>query len=200
MDTTKPVTIFISYAQEDAPYREALAKHLAGLRRSGKVTVWSDNQISPGEVWGEETKEHLRQADLVALLISKDFINSDSIWDNELMQSLERREKGEAVMLLPILVEPCNIETTILGKIQRLPRNQQAVSEHANKDEAWYKIAVEISAVVEGFQKTVAVAAQAAAPQNVAEAMQQAIGNKNSISGSVIIVGGNLHIGDARKG
>ncbi len=195
---TKPIQIFISYAQEDAVSREALTKHLAGLRRSGKVTLWSDNQITLGVNWDDQTRDRLRQADIVALLLSGDFMNSDHIWDNELKESLARREKGEKVMLLPILVKPCLLTGTIFEKIQRLPRNQQAVSEHANLDEAWYKIAVEISAVVDSFQETVSAVSQATASGDVADAVNKAIGNKNMISGSVIIVGGNLHIGDGK--
>jgi hypothetical protein len=195
---TKPIQIFISYAQEDAVSREALTKHLASLRRSGKVTLWSDNQITLGVNWDDQTRDRLCQADIVALLLSGDFMNSDHIWDNELKESLARREKGEKVMLLPILVKPCLLTGTIFEKIQRLPRNQQAVSEHANLDEAWYKIAVEISAVVDSFQETVSAVSQATASGDVADAVNKAIGNKNMISGSVIIVGGNLHIGDGK--
>lgn len=191
---SKPLHLFVSYAPQDISYRDDFIKHLAGLRRSGKVKIWSDNQIKPGVDWDEETKEYLRQADIVALLISGDFMNSDKIWDNELQQSLERREKGEAVMLIPILIKPCEIGNTVLGKIQRLPRDQQAVSSHSSKDEAWYKIAVEINAVVDNFQKTVASVAASAA----AGSTQQILGSKNVISGSVIIVGGDLIIGDRK--
>jgi internalin A len=193
---SKLLHLFVSYAPQDIDYRDDFIKHLASLRRSGKVKIWSDNQIEPGVDWDEETKEHLRQADIVALLISSDFMNSDKIWDNELQQSLDRREKGEAVMLIPILIKPCEIGNTVLGKIQRLPRDQQAVSSHSNKDEAWYKIAVEINAVVDNFQKTVASVAASAASPNASGSTQQFIGSKNVISGSVIIVGGDLIIGD----
>jgi TIR domain len=191
-----PLSIFISYAPEDTHFRDAFTKHLAGLRRSGKVTIWSDNQISLGTIWNEETKKHLQQADIVALLISEDFIASDHLWDTELKESLGRREKGESVMLLPILVRPCVIKNTVLENIQGLPRSGQAVSLHASQDEAWSKIALEMNELVDKFQQIVAETIHSNKKHIPSEAVQQIIGSKNVISGSVIIVGGNLVIGD----
>lgn len=198
MHTTQPVNIFISYARPDAAYRDALIRHLAGLRRSGKVQMWSDNEIAPGVDWDETNRVHLSQADIVALLISDDFMNSDTIWNNELKVSLHRRAQGESVLLLPILIKPCLLENTILDKIQRLPRNQKAISEHANADEAWYLIAKELSAVVDNFSKTIGAAATPSTNQQHASGVQDGTmaGNKNVVSGNTISVGGNMHIGD----
>lgn len=202
MENTQAVKIFISYAAGDAVHRDNLTKHLAALRRSGKVTVWNDNQITPGQDWDEAIRQHLRQADIVALLLSGHFMASDHIWENELKISLERREKGEAVMLIPILVDPCMLENTFLEKIQRLPRNQKAVSQQNNVDESWYLIVKEIDALVDNFSKTVAAAAaQSAEQQMKPDGVQQTsiIGSKNVISGSVIIVKGNMYFGDGHS-
>jgi len=190
------LNLFVSCAPQDNAYRDDFIKHLANLRRSGKINIWSENQIEPGVDWNEHSRAQLRQADLVALLISGDFMNSDKIWENELKQSLDRRKKGDAVMLIPILIKPCQIENTILGKIQRLPRDHRAVSSYTNKDEAWYKIAVEISALIDNFPKSVAAAMRSVKTEFPDGNSQQIIGNKNVISGSVIIVGRDLNIGD----
>lgn len=191
-----PLSLFLSSAPADISFRDALTKHLASLRRTGKVTIWSDNQINPGALWSEETKEHLQQADIVALLISDDFMASDDIWDNELKESLERRENGEAVMLLPILIRPCVIKNTVLEHIQGLPRNGQAVSVHPDQDAAWTQIALEIGSVVDNFRQSVTETTHTTTTRETSAAVQQIIGSKNVISGSIIIVGGNLHIGD----
>ena len=192
-----PLRLFISSAPPDAPFRDTFLRHLAGLRRAGRITVWADNQIAPGMIWNEIQKSNLQQADIVALLLSNDFMASDRIWDNELQNSLERRAKGEAVLLLPIFVRPCLVKNTVLEQIQGLPRNQVAVSSHHDQDDAWYRIVLEINDLLEQFPQITAAAQQSisthpAAPQNDISI----IGGKNIISGSIIIVGGNLTIGD----
>ncbi len=196
----RPVNIFISYAPEDILYKEALVRHLASLRRTEKVSLWSDSQISPGVEWSEETREHLRRADIVALLISNDFMNSDHIWDHELKESLARRDKGEAVMLIPIMVRPCVVKNTVLEKIQRLPRNAEAITSLPNQDHVWTQISVEIGAIVDNFQKTVYAAAESSLLQVSTKQEQQVIGNKNIITGSIIIVGRDFNIGDTYGG
>ena len=69
------LNLFVSCAPQDNAYRDDFIKHLANLRRSGKINIWSENQIEPGVDWNEHSRAQLRQADLVALLISGDFMN-----------------------------------------------------------------------------------------------------------------------------
>lgn len=176
--------IFISYAKEDASSRDTLTRQLASLRRSGKVEIWSDNQIDLGTDWSDVTKERLRQADIILLLISEDFMASDHIWDNQLKESLERRDNGEAVMLVPILVRSCDVKNTVLDNIQGLPRDKKAITLSANLDEAWFQVASEIRQMVENFEGLVSNATNRAAHTSAVS-----IGGKNTISGGVIVVG-----------
>jgi len=150
----------------------------------------------PGAIWDSIAREHLRRADVVVVLVSSDFMASDAIWDNELRESLEWRKNGEALMLLPILVRSCVIKNTVIETIQGLPRNQTAVSAHINQDEAWYHIVLEITRLVENFEQDLANTIKTSAKHTASTPIQQIIGSKNVISGSVIIVGGNLILGD----
>jgi hypothetical protein len=180
--------IFISYAKEDASSRDTLTRQLASLRRSGKVEIWSDNQIDLGTDWSDVTKERLRQADIIFLLLSEDFMASDHIWDNQLKESLERRDNGEAVMLVPILVRSCDVKNTPLDNIQGLPRDKKAIVLYPDLDEAWYNVALEIRYIVEHFEALVEKA-QRNVSQNNSLALQQSIGTKNTISDGIIMVG-----------
>lgn len=187
--------LFILSTSEDIAYRDTFTRHLSSLRRSGKISIWSDGQILPGADWSKVTNDQLSQTDIVVLLISDDFMASDQIWDLALKESLNRRENGEALMLLPIFVRPCVVKNTVLESIQGLPRNQKAISLHSSQDEAWYHIAIEISRLVDDFPQIIAISAQSATKNTPANGLTS-FGNKNIISGSVIFVGGNLSIGD----
>ena len=148
INATKPVNIFISYANSDANSRDELIANLAGLKRSEKIKIWNENEIAPGMDLEEATRTNLSQADIVALLISNDFINSDNKWNDELQVSRNRRNHGEPVVLVPILLKPCLLENTFLQKMQLLPRNQKPISKHSSTAEAWILIAKEISTLV----------------------------------------------------
>ena len=69
--------VFICYAREDEALRQGLEKHLQALRRQGRITVWHERNISPGAEWEHEIDTHLGEAQLILLLVSSDFIDSD---------------------------------------------------------------------------------------------------------------------------
>jgi TIR domain len=190
--------ISILNASADIQHKKDLIKHLSALRRSGKINIWSDDDLLPGAVFKQETRDALSRADMIVYLLSSDFMAEDSLWDNELALSLERRAKGDAVMLVPILVSPCDIQGTFLANIQGLPRNKKAISEQ-DADAAWSAIAKEIGGLVEHYPAEIERASAAANQPSTTTttASNSIISSKNIISGSIIIVGGNLTIGDS---
>jgi hypothetical protein len=78
-DTDHPATavaVFYSYAHEDEALRDELAGHLKILERRGLIRAWHDRKIVAGADWAAAIDENLDRADLVLLLVSKDFIES----------------------------------------------------------------------------------------------------------------------------
>jgi len=98
-----PVTLFYSYAHEDETLRDELQDHLMILERRGVVRSWHDRAIVAGHDWNREIDDRLRTADLVLLLISKDFIASDYIMGAEMTLAMERHRSGDGVVV-PILL------------------------------------------------------------------------------------------------
>lgn len=143
-----PVKIFYSYARADEKLREALETHLALLKRQRLIEAWKDRQIEAGQEWDEAIKRKLAEAELVLLLVSPDFMASDSIWETELDPALERRRRGEAVVV-PIIVRPTELKGTELMKLQALPRDGKPVIAWASQDEAWVDVARGLRQVVE---------------------------------------------------
>jgi len=100
------LNIFLSYAHEDNDMKIQLDRSLVMLKRSGKINVWSDVEIQPGFEWNESISNALATADIILLLISVDFNNSQYIWDKELKIALERHERREA-RVIPIILRTC---------------------------------------------------------------------------------------------
>ena len=106
---TPPVSLFYSYAHEDEALRDELRGHLKILERRGLLSSWHDREIKPGEDWHAKIDEQLQMADLVLLLVSKDFIESDYIFGNELTVAMQRHQAGFATVV-PIIVRAVDID------------------------------------------------------------------------------------------
>lgn len=147
-----PVGLFYSYAHEDEPYRDELAGHLKILERRGLIQVWYDRKIVPGQAWAPAIEDALDRAELVLLLLSKDFMESEFIFSVELKKAMARQQ-AHACEVVPILVRDYNIdpedaEDLPFLKLQALPTDLKAVTSWSNRDEAWTNVAKGLRATV----------------------------------------------------
>ncbi|MBZ5618913.1 MAG: toll/interleukin-1 receptor domain-containing protein [Acidobacteriia bacterium] len=138
----RPVKLFYSYSHADEDSRDRLEDHLATLKREGSITSWHDRKIPPGKEWGREIDHHLLTADIVLLLVSVDFLNSDYCWSVEMHQALRRHERNEATVI-PVFLDYCDWKGTPFAKLQGLPADAEPVTSKAwvNIDEAFAAIA-----------------------------------------------------------
>jgi WD40 repeat protein len=154
--TPKQIEIFYSYARADEALRHQLDIHLAALRQQGLIVGWHDHQIRPGTEWATEIDAHLRMAQIILLLVSPDFINSEYCYGIEMKQALERYERREAVVI-PIILRPVDWKGTPFEKLQALPKNGKPVTKWSPRDTAFLDIARGIRTVVEELQKATGV-------------------------------------------
>ena len=120
--------------------------------------AWSEEYFNIGqkgdERWttDEEIKQHLKEDDIIVLLISADFINSDYCYEKEMKTAFERMEKKEAVVV-PVIVRPCYWKTTPLGDIQALPKDGKPISKYQDEDDAYVEIVESISNIIDDFNQ-----------------------------------------------
>jgi CheY-like chemotaxis protein len=150
-DEVEPVDLFYSYAHEDEALRDELAGHLKIMERRGVIRPWHDRCLTPGEQWDGKIHESLQSADLVLLLISSDFIDSDYIWSQELAVAMKRHERGEA-SVIPVMLRAVDIAGAPFEKLQGLPTDFRPVTSWPNRDEAWTDVAKGIRKTVEQIQ------------------------------------------------
>ncbi len=74
-----PISIFYSYSHRDKAYRDKLKTHLSVMRRQGLISEWHDQDIIPGQEWTDEINKHLKTADVILLLVSPDFMDSEEL-------------------------------------------------------------------------------------------------------------------------
>lgn len=151
-DQRQPVRVFYSYAHKDERLRERLVTHLRLLQRQGLIESWHDRQIEAGEEWKDKIDDNLERADIILLLVSADFMNSDYCYEKEMKRALERHENGEA-RVIPIIVRNVSWSNAPFAKLQALPKDGKAVDLWTNKDSAWRNVSEGIQRVAKTLQK-----------------------------------------------
>lgn len=139
--------VFISYSFKDEEYKRGLTSHFRGLIGTRAIKAWDGRAILPGEDWDQEIKKKLEEADVILFLISADFMDSDYINDVEIKNAIDRRDKQQ-VKIIPVIVRPCDFDNHPLNKYLAVPTHRKAISQWANKDEAYLDIVTHIKRIL----------------------------------------------------
>lgn len=146
MINMRMLRIFISYSHKDNQYRQELEEHLSSLKRRHIIEVWSDCAIELGQEWEKSISEKLKTSDIILLLISSSFINSEFIYEKELTQAMKRHDADEA-QVIPIFLRPCDWKNEVFAKLQGVP--DKPISQWENRDEAFTIVVRAIRGVAE---------------------------------------------------
>lgn len=149
---SEDIKIFISYAHEDEEYKNKLIKHLIGLKRKNIIKEWHDRKILAGENLDDEINKNLLESDIILLIISVDFLNSDYCYEKEMKKALEMNSNNIA-RVIPIIVRNCDWMDSPVGKLNALPTDARYVKSWDDEDEAYMNIICGIKKVVEEIKK-----------------------------------------------
>jgi hypothetical protein len=139
--------VFISYSSEDEELRQELERHLSLLKREGLIETWTFRAIEAGTHWRAEIDEHLETAEMILLLVSASFVDSDYCWNVEMKRALQRHREGTA-RVIPIIARECDWTSAPFAGIQALPPGAKAVTSWRPHDKAWTEIAKALRAVL----------------------------------------------------
>jgi internalin A len=149
---SEAVRLFISYSHKDDKLRDELQTHLKLLQREHVIDAWDDRRIGAGDEWKQRIDENLERANIILLLVSADFINSDYCYDKEMTRALERHQSGEA-RVIPVIVRDVNWKKAPFAKLQALPTDGKPVSNWSKKDSAWRNVSEGIEKVAEAIRQ-----------------------------------------------
>lgn len=144
---TKRFKAFISYSHLDEHALSRFSKHLSMLKRDGSISEWFDQKIAAGGVLDAEISVHLEECDLFMALVSADLLDSSYCYEREMQRALQRHDEG-TLRVIPIIVQPCDWQSSPLGKLKALPKDGKAVSEWTNENNAWLDVVTQLRRVV----------------------------------------------------
>ncbi|MGD0486992.1 MAG: toll/interleukin-1 receptor domain-containing protein [Syntrophorhabdales bacterium] len=148
---TSGLRLFISYSHADEGLKDELLKHILPLKRLNLIDSWEDRKLLAGEDWEKSINDNLEKADIILLLVSVDFINSEYCFGIELERAMALHEEQKA-RVIPVILRDCLWQHTRFGKIQVLPKNAKAVRAWPDQDEALKNVAEGILKVVEDIR------------------------------------------------
>jgi hypothetical protein len=130
---TSKTLVFISYSHKDEKWKDRFEDHLGVLEKQGTLLRWCDDKIRPGDDWRLRIKEAIDRADLAILLISKNFLRSEFILEEEVPILLERQKQG--MPLFPILLSHCAWQAVEwLEKMQIRPKGAVPIGKWTRKE------------------------------------------------------------------
>jgi hypothetical protein len=156
---------FLSYAQEDDKLKNGFVDAINPALKGKNWRLWQDGEILPGANWDDKIKKNLADAEVIILLVSTDFLNSEQIIDVELKASLDRHRQGTA-LVIPVILDGCLWEETELKGIRPV-----AIHDKVKKDS---KTALQEAArkVLESVKAYKAAPTGALSPEILAELRQ----------------------------
>lgn len=129
--------LYYSYSIDDERLVQDLEKHLSGLRNQGYISEFNKGQLTAGASTKHETDKQLQIADVILLLISANYLASDTEKD-EMKQAMERRKKG--INVIPVLLSPVGFLPESISELKPLPLSRgkpKPITKWSNREEAF---------------------------------------------------------------
>ncbi|MBD5803226.1 hypothetical protein AZOA_26620 [Azoarcus sp. Aa7] len=178
--------VVFSYSHVDETLRNELEKHLSPLKRQGLIETWHDRRIVAGQEFNNEIGQHFEDAELVLLLVSPDFINSDYCYDVEMVRAVERHNLGLAIVI-PVILRVCHWHDLPFGKLLAATPDGKAVTQYPSLDEGFFHVVSAIKGALNTLPKSTAAAPAALAAPPVAAPVQPVVTTTTSRSSNLRI-------------
>ncbi len=106
---TDRLRIFISYSHAQREYFPIFKSDFIQYARLPglDIEVFGDDEIPIGVAWDEFLQAKVGDCDVMVLLVSQEFMNSNYIQEKEFGPALERLKAGRAMLIAPIYFAPC---------------------------------------------------------------------------------------------
>lgn len=146
----RAVAVFVSYSHADERLRRELGKQLRALERQGLISTWHDRMIGAGSEWEGAIDSHLKEARVILLLVSADFVDSRYCYDVEMREALKRHARRES-LVIPVIMRPVVLRGMPFAKLQVLPTDARAATDWPSLDSAFVNITEGVRDAIQGI-------------------------------------------------
>lgn len=147
--------IFVSYSHRDQRWLDELSITLAPLIRKRSITVWDDTKIGVGQKWKDEISAALGRAKVAVLLVTRSFLASEFIANEEMPHLLELAKQA-GLTVVWIAVGDSLYEETEITEYQAAndPANPLNSLSEAEVDRELVRIAKKLNSLLLKSQST----------------------------------------------
>jgi hypothetical protein len=126
------IPVLYIYCDDDLPLMQKIWQHLQTLKNNNLIREWHRGHLVPGDHFQLKQERALRQARLIFVGFSAQFLASE--YSEQALQALKLSYEG-VVTLVPLLLRPVgNWKQTPFSAIYALPREDKTLSELSSKD------------------------------------------------------------------
>lgn len=118
--TAGAISVFISYCHADESEKRMLLDRLRPLEATGRIRIWHDRTILPGQQWRAEIDKGLHQSDVYLLLVTASYLASASCREEH---EFGMSRLGEGALVVPVVVKPCHWQLMPFGNLSPLPKS-----------------------------------------------------------------------------
>ena len=147
---------FLSYSHKDAAEKKAVLSHLNGLKQTIGFSIWVDNEIPAGKAFEPEIMNKLREAQVIILLISADFVESEFCYEKEMTEAF-RLQRQKRLLIIPVLLREINVKGHPFEGLQSLPKDPRFLSEWSSQDAGCTNISEGVQRAIEDFIRELVV-------------------------------------------
>lgn len=149
----KPLRMFISYSHSDESYVNEFKKHLISLKRKQVIEEWHDRELTTGDKFDKEIERKLLDADLVAFMVSVDFLSSWYCYEVELKNTLSRIDNNN-IRIIPIIIRNCKWKDTELANFLAATKDGTPINKYTDRDDAWTEVIDSIERAATKYNQT----------------------------------------------
>jgi hypothetical protein len=152
------VKVFYYYPPEDEVLGKELNRQLGIFERTGKISTWHNEKRLVGNATHDLIISELRSTDIILLLLSPAYNDSEICQFIEKTIRLKIARKSQSVQVVPVIFRPClwdQIE--FIKQFEVLPKCSEsgvlAITNWPNRDEAFFQVSKKVGELAESVLK-----------------------------------------------
>ena len=140
----------ICYSSKDAAIKAELLSHLRGLERIMDFRIWVDNELHAGDRFEPEILSRILEAQVIILLISAYFNESDFCYTKEMKEAFRQADQ-KRLIIIPVLLREVNTKGHPYEHLESLPKNPRNLSDWPSLDAGCVNVSAGIQRSIEHF-------------------------------------------------